>query len=193
MKGFFGTIALFFLVIFLLPEQPPVLPPSPALVPVLPVATSAPAVSQVVEKPVEEDPASVPVLRVVDGDTFSVLIDGKKETVRVIGLDTPETVDPRKPVQCFGNEASLRAKELLEGKRVRLEADATQGERDKYQRLLVYAYLLDGTLFNKRMIEEGFGHEYTYKTPYRFQAEFKDAERRAREEKRGLWADGVCG
>jgi len=110
-------------------------------------------------------------------------------------------VDPRKPVQCFGKEASDKAKELLTGKSVRLEKDASQGEYDKYGRLLAYVYLPDlpdsagkagGTLFNKYMIAEGYGHEYTYNLPYKYQQEFKAAEARARAEKKGLWADGVC-
>lgn len=130
---------------------------------------------------------------VVDGDTVKVDMDGKSETLRLIGIDTPETVDPRKPVQCFGEEASKKAKETLTGKKVSLEADPTQGERDKYQRLLRYVYFEDGTSFNKWMIEEGYAHEYTYQSnPYKYQNEFKDAERSARENKMGLWGEATC-
>ncbi len=130
---------------------------------------------------------------VVDGDTIKVDMDGKSETLRLIGIDTPETVDPRKPVQCFGEEASKKAKETLTGKTVRLEADPTQGERDKYQRLLRYVYLEDGISFNKWMIDEGYAHEYTYQSnPYKYQADFKDAERSARENKKGLWNETTC-
>jgi micrococcal nuclease len=132
------------------------------------------------------------VVKVVDGDTIDVAIDGYTERLRLIGMDTPETVDPRKPVQCFGKEASSKARELLEGKRVRLEADDSQGERDKYQRLLRYVYLEDDTFFNQYMIAEGYAHEYTYQSnPYRHQEEFKIAERQARENKKGLWGN-VC-
>lgn len=133
-----------------------------------------------------------PVVKVVDGDTIVVNINGKNETIRLIGIDTPETVDPRMSVQCFGEEASAKAKELLEGQRVRLEADASQGERDKYNRLLRYVYLPEGTLFNKLMIEEGYAFEYTHKMPYRYQAEFRQAEAAARQNKRGLWAKDTC-
>lgn len=133
-----------------------------------------------------------PVLKVVDGDTLAVRINGKSTTVRLIGLDTPETVDPRKPVQCFGTEASNKAKELLTGKTVSIETDNTQGELDKYGRLLVYVYLPNGVLFNKYMIAEGYGHEYTYNIPYAYQSEFKAAERDARTRKKGLWADNAC-
>ncbi len=132
------------------------------------------------------------VSSVIDGDTIQVIIDGKKETLRLIGIDTPETVDPRKPVQCFGKEASAKAKSLLSGKSVRLEADPTQGERDKYQRLLRYVFLEDGTNFNKLMISEGYAHEYTYNTPYKYQSEFKQAQKEAETNKVGLWADNAC-
>ncbi len=132
------------------------------------------------------------VIRVVDGDTIVVDINGNIEKLRLIGLDTPETVDPRKPVQCFGVEASNKAKELLEGKKVKLENDISQGERDKYNRLLRYVYLEDGTLFNKLMIESGYGHEYTYVIPYKYQEEFMKAETYARENNLGLWNPDVC-
>lgn len=132
------------------------------------------------------------VLHVVDGDTLSVEIDGKKEVLRLIGINTPETVDPRRPVECFGTEASKKAKEILSGKMVMLEKDETQGELDRYNRLLRYVYLEDGTSFNKLMIEEGYAYEYTYNTPYRYQTEFKAAQQLAEKEKRGLWAPDTC-
>ena len=132
------------------------------------------------------------VVSVTDGDTFKVNINGTTETLRMIGIDTPETVDPRKPVQCFGIEASNKAKAFLTGKRVRLEADSVQGERDKYGRLLRYAYLEDGTFFNKFMIQEGYAYEYTYDTKYKYQTEFKTAQAQAQAAKRGLWADNAC-
>lgn len=129
------------------------------------------------------------VTRVVDGDTVEVGGLGK---IRLIGIDTPETVDPRKPVQCFGREASDKAKQMLTGKKVRLESDPTQGDRDKYGRSLRYIYLEDGTFFNKWMIENGFAHEYTYNIPYKYMGEFKAAERAAREGGRGLWSKNAC-
>lgn len=84
------------------------------------------------------------VASVVDGDTVKINLNGTTETLRLIGMDTPETVDPRKPVQCFGIEASNKAKELLNGRKVRTEKDPTQSERDIYGRLLVYIYRDDG-------------------------------------------------
>lgn len=132
------------------------------------------------------------VVKVVDGDTLAINLNGKATTLRLIGIDTPETVDPRKEVECFGLEASNRAKELLAGKKVRIEYDVSQDEYDKYNRLLVYVYLEDGLSFNKHMIEEGYAYEYTYNKPYRHQVEFKEAEQSARTNEKGLWASGAC-
>lgn len=133
-----------------------------------------------------------PVIKVVDGDTLTIDLNGKAETIRLIGMNTPETVDPRKPVECFGVEASNMAKELLTGRQVFIEMDPTQGERDKYGRLLAYAYRDDGFFFNKSMILSGYAYEYTYNIPYKYQSEFKEAQRNAEANQRGLWAPGVC-
>ncbi|OGG66342.1 hypothetical protein A3D71_00170 [Candidatus Kaiserbacteria bacterium RIFCSPHIGHO2_02_FULL_55_20] len=137
------------------------------------------------------------VVRVVDGDTIVVGMNGNNVTVRLIGLDTPETVDPRKPVQCFGKEASDEAGKLFGVGYARLETDPPQGTYDKYGRLLAYVYIplnsvQEGLLVNKYLISEGYGHEYTYNLPYKYQAEFKAAEKEARENKKGLWADDAC-
>ena len=129
------------------------------------------------------------VVRVVDGDTIDVSIDGKTERIRLIGINTPETVDPRKPVECFGVEASNKAKELLTGKKVSLESDSTQGERDKYDRLLRYAFIDGDINFNLLMIQTGFAYEYTYDLPYKYQSEFKEAQQKATASKAGLWGD----
>jgi micrococcal nuclease len=132
---------------------------------------------------------SVTVRRVVDGDTVVV---STGETLRLIGMDTPETVDPRKPVQCFGREASKRAHQLLDGASVRLTYDPTQGRLDKYGRTLAYVWLADGRLYNEVMIADGYAHEYTYAIPYRFQSRFLAAERAARRAERGLWSPTTC-
>lgn len=132
------------------------------------------------------------VVRVVDGDTLTVSIDGEDQTIRLIGINTPETVDPRKPIECFGKEASAEAKALLGGRNVYLEADESQDTYDKYQRLLAYVYLEDGTNINKRMIENGFAYEYTYQTPYKYQAIFKATEASAKAGGKGLWATNAC-
>ena len=134
------------------------------------------------------------VAKVVDGDTVDVLKDGKTERVRLIGINTPEVVDPRKPVQCFGKEASAHMHELLDGNVVRLEPDNTQDIHDKYGRTLAYIFLEDGTNINELQIQGGYAYEYTYNHahPYRFQKEFKAAETSARTESRGLWATNTC-
>ncbi len=133
------------------------------------------------------------MLSVVDGDTIRISRNGVEETLRLIGLDTPETRDPRKPVQCFGREASARAKNLLEGERVRIAQDPTQDTRDKYGRLLVYIWRTDGLFYNYRTILDGYAHEYTYDTPYQYQAQFRKAEQEARENGRGFWSPSTCG
>ncbi len=127
--------------------------------------------------------------RVVDGDTIHV---ASGVTLRLIGMDTPETVDPRRVVECFGREASLRAHQLLDGTSVSLEYDASQGRLDRYGRTLAYVWMPDGRLFNQVMIAQGYAHEYTYSVPYRYQAEFRAAERSARQESRGLWSPATC-
>ena len=108
------------------------------------VGEGAPAVvaprASAVAQPMTAGGEVFDVESVVDGDTIKVSMNGKVETLRLIGIDTPETKDPRKPVQCFGAEASRKATELLAGQKVRLEADASQGERDKYGRLLRYVW-----------------------------------------------------
>ena len=133
------------------------------------------------------------VLRVTDGDTIHINYNGKNEKVRLIGLDTPETKDPRKPIQCFGREATAKMTELAENKNIRLEFDKTQGERDKYGRLLAFVYSEDSKNLAYEMIRQGYGNEYTYNSnPYKYQNEFKEAARKAREENKGLWAENTC-
>ncbi len=131
------------------------------------------------------------VVKVVDGDTIDVLINNKVERLRLIGINTPETVDSRKLVECFGKEASDKAKSLLSGKQVSLKNDSSQSDRDKYGRLLRYVFLEDGTNFNLLMIKEGYAYEYTYRVPYQYQLEFKQAQQEAMSKKFGLWGD-VC-
>jgi micrococcal nuclease len=123
----------------------------------------------------------VKVKRAIDGDTL-LLINGEK--VRLIGVDTPETKHPQKPVERFGKEAYLFARKMVEGKEVRLEFDWQK--RDKYGRLLAYVYLLDGTFLNAEIIKQGYGFAYT-RFPFKYLEEFRRYEREAREGRRGLW------
>lgn len=132
------------------------------------------------------------VTKVTDGDTLHISMGGEDVKVRLIGVNTPETVDPRRPVQCFGKEASAFMKSLAEGKSVLIETDATQGTYDTYKRLLAYVYLDDGQMINRKMIAEGYAYEYTYMTPYKYQKEFREVQNIARTSGRGLWAQDTC-
>ncbi len=134
------------------------------------------------------------ITKVIDGDTAEIIISGQNRRVRFIGMDTPEVVDPRKTVQCFGREASNRAHQLLDGQIVSLEYDNNVGEQDKYGRILAYVVLPDGTNYNKKMIAEGYAHEYTYSNQaYKYQAEFKAAQAGAEAAQLGLWSPSTCG
>ncbi|MEZ0209276.1 MAG: thermonuclease family protein [Candidatus Paceibacterota bacterium] len=133
------------------------------------------------------------VTSVIDGDTIHIDMDGVDEKVRFIGINTPETVDPRTQVQCFGKESSERLKDLASGEIVRLEYDDTQSMRDAYGRLLAYVYLEDGQMLNRKMIADGYAYEYTYLTPYKYQSEFRDLQNIARTSGRGLWNEATCG
>ncbi|MFM7678883.1 MAG: thermonuclease family protein [Roseiflexaceae bacterium] len=135
----------------------------------------------------------VNVVRVADGDTITVKYNGVNTSVRLIGVDTPETVDPRKPVQCYGVEASNYTKSQLNKQTVYLEFDESQGITDRYDRLLAFVRRADGSLFNYDLIANGYAFEYTYQNnPYRYQSEFIAAAREARENGRGLWAASTC-
>ncbi len=130
--------------------------------------------------------------RVVDGDTIVVLINGQDKTVRFVGMDTPETVDPKRPVGCYGKEASNETKSLLTGKMVILQKDVS--DTDKYKRLLRYIYLPlpDGqTLFvNDFLVREGYAKVLTYPPDTKYDAQFKQAQEFAKQAKKGLW--GSC-
>lgn len=140
------------------------------------------------ERP-EEGPASATALvtRVVDGDTIEVRLDGATEDVRYIGVDTPETVKPGAPVDCFGPQASRFNHDLVEGRRVRLVFGVER--RDHYGRLLSYVYL--GRRFvNAELLARGFGRTLTIAPNDRFAGRFKRLEIAAGRAGRGLW--GAC-
>ena len=125
------------------------------------------------------------VTAVHDGDTIDVTNSGRTETVRLIGVDTPESQDPRKPVQCYSYEASRFTQQNLLGRYVRLEADPATSNRDKYDRLLRYV-LLENELFNARLVREGYGFAYVV-FPFGQLETFRRQEVSAREEGRALW------
>ena len=141
---------------------------------------------QVIGEHTQSEGNLLKVTRVVDGDTIH-LEDGT--TLRYIGIDTPETVDPRLPVQCFGREASDENKKLVEGKLVRLEKDIS--ETDRYGRLLRYVWVKDeggNEIFvNDYLVRQGFAHSYSYPPDINYQDQFKSSESKAREENLGLW------
>lgn len=122
------------------------------------------------------------VKRVVDGDTFEIASGDK---VRMIGVDTPETVKPNHPVEPYGKEASAFTKQMLAKKQVLLRFDIEP--RDKYGRLLAYVYLPDGTFVNEKLIREGYARIMTIPPNVRHADLFLQAEREAREQDRGLW------
>jgi micrococcal nuclease len=127
-----------------------------------------------------------PVVKVVDGDTLHVLVDGRDETVRIIGINAPETDE------CWGTEATQAAARLLDGASVGLVADPTQDDRDRYGRLLRYVLLPDGTDVGQRMIADGNADEYTYDNPYANQQAYRDADAAAAAGGRGWWSAATC-
>ena len=142
------------------------------------------------------------VVRVVDGDTIVVTVSartdgpgagsapfGEEQRVRLIGIDTPESVKPDSTVECFGREASSAAKALLEGQSVRLVRDVE--EADQYDRLLRYVYLGD-EMANARLVVNGYAKAYTYPPSVRHSELFVQLEREARKGDRGLWSPSTC-
>lgn len=123
-----------------------------------------------------------------DGDTLEVDMNGIKEKVRLIGVDTPETHDPRKTVQCYGKAASGYTKNLIGSSRIRLESDPINTNRDRYNRLLRYVYLPNGTLVNNKLIQDGYGFAYTY-FPFTKLEEFSRLQQSARQQNKGLWGN----
>lgn len=123
--------------------------------------------------------------RVIDGDTIEL---DRGERVRYVGIDTPETKHPRKPVQRMGKEASEANRLLVEGKRVGLEFDVER--TDKYGRTLAYVYV-GGVMVNERLVKAGYAQVSTYPPNVKYVDRFLAAQREAREEDRGLWGDGA--
>jgi len=145
------------------------------------------------DAPKQNVPSVYKVVKVVDGDTFSVSFNNSTLKVRVLGINTPETVDPRRKVECFGKEASDKAKGLLTSQTVRLESDPSQGDKDKYGRLLRYVFLPNNIDYGLEMIKSGFAYEYTYDTPYKYQKDYKSAQIEAERLRVGLWSEKLCG
>jgi len=127
------------------------------------------------------------VVRVVDGDTIVVKTDTGLTKIRLVGVDTPETVDPRKPVEEYGREASRFTTNLLKGEQVYLVKDPQQGEKDRYGRTLAYVYRYpDGLFVNAEIVRQGYGHCYP-DYPFKYLEQFRQLEQFARQAEKGLW------
>jgi endonuclease YncB( thermonuclease family) len=135
----------------------------------------------------KSDPGLYSVNHFVDGDTIAVNMNGSVETIRMIGIDTPETHKPNTPVQCYGPEAAAYTKQLIGQSKVRLQADPLDTNRDRYGRLLRYVYLPDGRMVETQLITSGYGFAYT-QFPFEKTDEFKADQQAAEDAKKGLWA-----
>lgn len=133
------------------------------------------------------DPGLYQVTQFVDGDTIAVNMNGHSEKVRMIGVDTPETHKPNTPVQCFGPDASAYTKRRIGLDKVKLVADPLTTDRDRYNRLLRYVYLVDGTNLDQAIIRDGYGFYYPY-FAFSQSREFDKAQSSAKAENKGLWS-----
>jgi micrococcal nuclease len=136
----------------------------------------------------QSQPGLYSIAHFVDGDTIAVNMDGHEEKVRFIGVDTPETHKPNTPVQCYGPAAAAFTKNTIGNNKVRLESDPLSTNRDRYNRLLRYVYLPDGTLLNEKLIQEGYGFYYPY-FPFSKSKQFNADEQAAIAAHKGLWAN----
>jgi len=139
-------------------------------------------------KDVKETPAIYRVVTVIDGDTIRVDIGGTVETVRLIGIDTPEIANPNNSQSdYYGPEAAQYVRQILEKQSVYLIPDPMNSNRDKYGRLLRYVFLENGTLVNAKLVENGFAFNYIYE-PFQFMKQFDYLEKQAKEKRLGLWS-----
>lgn len=144
--------------------------------------------TQVGQTITNNQPVLYQVTEFVDGDTIAINMNGHSEKVRFIGVDTPETHKPNTPVQCYGPEASAFTKKSIGINKVRLVSDSQTTDRDRYDRLLRYVYLADGTNLNNKIIAGGYGFYYPY-FPFTKYEEFKSAQSKAMEAKKGIWSN----
>lgn len=136
----------------------------------------------------QDQPGLYGIKHFVDGDTIAVDMNGQTEKVRFIGVDTPETHKPNTPVQCYGPAAAAFTQRTIGHQKVRLESDPLSTNRDRYNRLLRYVYLPDGTLLNEKLIDEGYGFYYPY-FPFSKSKQFEAAEQAAIATHKGLWSN----
>lgn len=124
----------------------------------------------------------------VDGDTIAVNMNGAVESVRFIGVDTPETHKPNTPVQCYGPAAAAFTKNLIGANKVRLASDSLNTDRDRYNRLLRYVYLPDGRMVQTELLQGGYAFAYV-SFPFSKSDEFSALQKAAMEAKKGLWGN----
>lgn len=146
-------------------------------------------------QPKGDTSTGIGVVRVVDGDTIHVNVDGQDVTVRMVGINTPETAKPDSPIECFGPEASAFARQSLTGRTITLEYDASQGLTDRYGRTLAYVWVEQPggglRMFNLDAVAGGYAEERQYGgTPFAWKDEFRVAEDGARAASAGMW--GAC-
>lgn len=135
-----------------------------------------------------EQPGLYTVARFVDGDTIAVDMQGTTETIRFIGVDTPETHKPNTPVQCYGPAAAAYTKNRIGSSKVRLVSDSLSTNRDRYNRLLRYVYLPDGSNVNQELVAKGYAFAYV-SFPFSKSDDFSQAQDQAQQNKRGLWGN----
>jgi micrococcal nuclease len=152
------------------------------------VATQSGWIKDTAKTVQQSDPGLYSIDHYVDGDTIAVNMNGSIETIRFIGVDTPETHKPNTPVQCYGPEAAAYTKaQISKFGKVRLQADPLDTNRDRYNRLLRYVYLPDGTLQNEQLIKNGYGFAYL-SFPFSKKNQFATDQKAAQAAKLGLWA-----
>jgi len=164
--------------------------PSPTTIKISPrpTATPPPTAHDAIDIPYPGDLETATVTRVIDGDTINVFLNGNEFTVRYIGIDTPETVDPNRPDGCYGEEASARNKELVLGKAVGLERDVS--ETDDFGRLLRYVWI-DRQMVNALLVRDGYAKAETDFPEVKHRDVFLELQTAAQEAGRGLWGE-VC-
>jgi micrococcal nuclease len=135
-----------------------------------------------------DQPGLYSINHFVDGDTIAVNMNGKVENVRFVGIDTPETHKPNTPVQCYGPAAAAFTKNTISTNRVRLVSDSLSTDRDRYDRLLRYVYLPDGTLVNEKLVQNGYAFYYPY-FPFSKSATFAADQQSAMAAHKGLWGN----
>ena len=171
--------------------KPTTLPTRTPASTVVPVATQAPSITQLTPNvtPISTITANnvikTTVSRVVDGDTIEAAINGKTEKIRLIGVDTPETVDPKQGIQPYGKEASDYTKQRLLNQAVEIELDID--DRDFYGRILGYVWL-NGKMYNTELIQNGYAVLMTISPNVKYVDLFKRLQEEARNAKHGLWA-----